>query len=510
MSSEVSEQDVEPATQTAGSRALHVVLLDGVDLPEALSQLGQAANPPQPAICHDTLEEALGAAGQDAVIAVTATPAVALQRALAASADAKTETDTETGTTPSQALADLRQRLATMLATLRKARKRVLLVDRTALTGPSSAPSSALMHLAERLGLDPTALPARDADESAPEVASPLLTALAQALAASDAALCTMEDEMDAQTIGGLSRSGLDATGVNRAFALWTGAQSENRNLAQQLADGEQRHSESAAKLNAELAAASEAAKASAASAATLQGDFDRTSAAWDEERSLLCEEIKTLQADIKQAEDTQQANANAASAAWDEERGLLCQEIETLQTELEQAAGTQQSQADTASAAWNEERSLLRTEIETLQADLKQALDSQQAQAETARSLADRSGTASSAWSEERTLLCEEIDSLRGDLERAVIDQELFKSAIQSAQAETRRQAEAQRRRDSLMGAALLQAGDGMAEQATREAKNHAEMAGLRAELDTIYASKSWKVTQPMRAARRGLTTKP
>lgn len=114
---------------------------------------------------------------------------------------------------------------------------------------------------------------------------------------------------------------------------------------------------------------------------------------------------------------------------------------------------------------------------------------------------------------SEERSLLTESVSQLQDALERGALDIRLRQAALEAAE---RRQATMQdtaRRREALLGAALLEDSAAAHDLRSRIAQMEGEITALKksrdvalGEADALRRSTSWKITGPIRALRRGM----
>ncbi len=191
------------ATAKDDATPLVVVTLDGGTLPDTLQVLAAAAEPALHLVALTDIEEGLETRPGEPLLVVLSAPAKSLLSALQA------------GTTPSLALAHWKHQAETHLAALRKARRRIIALDRDAL---SAGPQGFAKIFAARLDADFSA--ADFAGAEAPVATEPAALALmAVLLLESDPHARALADELEATLVCPPAPPVVRAEEIDRAFA---------------------------------------------------------------------------------------------------------------------------------------------------------------------------------------------------------------------------------------------------------------------------------------------------
>ena len=354
------------------------------------------------------------------------------------------------GTGPSRVLASWMAAAASQLALLRRHRRRISLVDAAALS--DGRLGDVLSRLAARLGLDVIAISVTPA--AAMTDSSPLVTAVARICLADNADAQALSSELDALLLGAAEDPALHPDSLaDAAFDALL--------MLQRDTGGPQARAERALLLD---------------HLAHMQQQMEKVQAEADALDRLL-HDSRNQAAAAEQAVQTLLAEAEARLA-----------EAARVEARLAGERGVAKSGADPK--VWTAERDLLLDQLAHMQMQVEQA----QAEATAALRLRDDIQTAVpaveavAARAQRDALLGDEILRL-GRAERALQDQ-VETLAIATALQLTGHEADLNRLR------------------AAFDATVH-DLEDARRELAAVYASRSWRITGPMRQARLAVTKK-
>jgi hypothetical protein len=132
------------------------------------------------------------------------------------------------------------------------------------------------------------------------------------------------------------------------------------------------------------------------------------------------------------------------------------------------------------------------------------------QAQLAEARCAA-RAGAGLDTWVRERDLLLDQLDHMQQQMEQVPADAETDLRLLEENRREppARHTAVERARRDVLLGDEILRLSRAECALQDQLAERDAELADTRRELAAVYASRSWRITGPMRMARFAVTKK-
>ncbi|MDT8853512.1 hypothetical protein RNZ50_00390 [Paracoccaceae bacterium Fryx2] len=371
------------------------------------------------------------------------------------------------GTPPSEALAAWMAATAAQLGALRRNRRRITLVEAAALTGGEAA-GGVLARLAARLGH--AVAPAADAAAAVPTPpvlslapappADPVLAALARVCLADNADAQALASELEALVLGPAEGPPARTEGLaDAAFAahLAPGRDAGGRLGAErELLLDQMRHMQQ----QMDQAQAETDALARLLLDTRVQGATEHLAA----QARLAEAETRLAEAETRLAEaDTRAATAGAGLDAWTAERGLLLDQLGHMQQQVEQA------QAEAAACVRLREE--IRHEAPAMHALVQ---DDREARDSLLGNEILRLGRA----------LQDALDARAADAAR------LAEDAAATARQLAERDADLDRLRPALDAAGR-------------------DLADTRRELAAVYASRSWRITGPMRKARLAVTKK-
>ncbi|MDJ0820345.1 MAG: hypothetical protein QNJ09_00875 [Paracoccaceae bacterium] len=188
--------------------------------------------------------------------------------------------------------------------------------------------------------------------------------------------------------------------------------------------------------------------------------------------------------------------------AGQEEERDLLRAGLTQLQDQLAQSS-EQTEMAETVNTQLQSRLSEAEAQARQLQEDAQLAIEAADARV--------------AALEAERDLLREDVRQQQSEQQRAVNDAAQLRAALVPAQERAVRETELRAQREAVLGTALLDREarlDALTtqvaeqkDQLDRAAEAHAALQATLEELSSVYSSRSWRITEPMRAVRRKIT---
>jgi hypothetical protein len=381
------------------------------------------------------------------------------------------------------ALSDWLAARRSVLATQRRNRRRVSLIDSALLADHDD---EALAVLARRLGVDQIQSDPRLVGTAMEPAAAPVRLA-ALALGQCHAELASVMTEIDAATIG---RSG--PTGDRAVFELLHDWQA-SRHQAQRAAE------DALARVEAQNAALSE-----------LVSQLEQNLKSRGEAKEILVRQ---------HAQELDAAEAQAASLA---ERIALLEGNRALQIEAAQAqarrhaeilAELEQSHREALHRV-RDDATRARQLLEEEKADRARQDAQSRAALQTLRAEADGALKAHEAAQTEVLSLSGRIalleENVKLQLEATDMQARLHLAEQAARDAREQRAQETRALRDAVLGAQALADGRAIARLVAEAAQQNALAEALKQEITKVYVSKSWRVTGPLRAAMSRLGAPP